>query len=160
MVSATTTPSTKKKCVTLSVRSVLGWHSEPWAPTWVWAGHRGQSGSLTKREDDAKVTHAGTEWSWQGSAQSSSALTIHLSCHYPRTRALQASRYGQRKARVYKEAAHHVLNSLLRHLPWQFHTGPFSTCHWGWPCLPAVPSEGDLFYRQEPGLAVGRRTSG
>lgn len=99
-------------------------------------GTGGQSDSLTKREN-AKDAWGNSGWDRgdpnQAVLRALSALhsSIHLSCHHPRTRALQASLDGQRKARINKEGPHHVMNSLLRHLPWQFHTGPFSTWHRG-----------------------------
>lgn len=67
-----------------------------------WEGCGGECGDLTK--ENTKVSHPGagvilarehseqqTEWLW---------TLIHRSCHYPWTRALQASRDGQRKAPI------------------------------------------------------------
>lgn len=153
----------------MSTRPELWWRSQPHTLTWICASSTWQVSRAwgAKWQPDKEGGCTGNSC-WDRGDLDQAVLraaawvalhsSVHLICHYHRTRALQASRDGQRKARIDKEAPHHVMNSLLRHIPWQLHTRLFSTWHRGWPCLPAVSSEGDLSYCQEPALAMGGRT--
>lgn len=108
------------------------------------------------KEEDAEVSHAGAgafaarehleSWRLQLRALSSTSAAGK--------KALQAPGDGQRKA------------GITRKVPTMSWTCCLATSHdsvtldfpphsiKGWPCLPAKPNEGDLFYYQEPGLGM------
>lgn len=164
MVSATT-PSMKKKRVTMSVRSVLWWHSEPWAPTWLCASSAWQVSRAwgAKWQPDKEGRCKGNScWDTviltrQCSEQQCTHNSPQLSLSQVKVPSgIQVwSKEGKNK-----QGSCPPCPELTAQTPPMTAPGPFSICHWGWPCLPAVPGEGELFYCQEPGLAMGRRTSG
>lgn len=117
----------------MSTRPELWWRSQPHTLTWICASSTWQVSRAwgAKWQPDKEGGCTGNSC-WDRGDPDQAVLraaawvalhsSVHLICHYHRTRALQASRDGQRKARIDKEAPHHVTNSLLRHVPWQLHT--------------------------------------